>query len=60
MGPSFQTLHPMQAYQQSVHAVLNPSEIANLDQIVQKVVADNNLFLHIYRDTQNRIAQGKA
>ena len=59
IGPSFQSLNPMQAFQQSVHAVVNPAELPSLGQIVQKVVADNTLFLHIYRDTQQRIAAGK-
>jgi CheY-like chemotaxis protein len=59
LGNSFQSLNPMQAYQQSVHAVVNPAELSSLGQIVQKVVADNTLFLHIYRDTQQRIVAGK-
>ena len=60
VGPSFQSLHPMQAFQQSVHAVVNPDEIANLAQIVQKVTADNDLFLNAYRETMMRLAQGKS
>ena len=60
LGNSFQSLNPMQAYQQSVHAVVHPSELASLNQIVQKVAADNDLFLHIYRDTQLNFAKGKA
>ena len=60
LGSSFQTLHPMQAYQMSVHAVVNPQELPSIVQIIQKCLADNNLFLHLYRDTQLRIAQGKT
>lgn len=60
LGNSFQSLNAMQAYQQSVHAVVHPSELASLNQIVQKVVADNTLFFHIYRDTQMNIARGSA
>jgi len=60
LGPSFETLHAMQAFQQSVHAVVNPNELATLGPIIQKVVADTNLFLHIYRDAQSRAAQGKT
>ena len=59
IGPSFQSLHPMQAYQQSVHAVVHPDELLTLGQIVQKSVADNDTFLRAYRDAQNRVAQGK-
>ena len=31
-----------------------------LGPIVQRVVADNDLFFNVYRDTQLRIVQGKA
>ncbi len=54
---TFETLNPLHAFQQSVHAVVNYSEIALLGQIVQKVAADNDLFLHTLRETQKRIAQ---
>ena len=60
IGDSFQTMHPMQAYQQSVHAVVNRADAATLGQIIQPVIADNSLFLHTYRDTQRRIAEGKT
>ncbi|MBU6400123.1 MAG: hypothetical protein KGS61_07375 [Verrucomicrobia bacterium] len=59
VGKSFQSLNPMQAFQQSVHAVVNPTELSSFAQIVQKVAADSTLFLHIYRDTQQRIVTGK-
>ncbi len=60
IGDSFQTMHPMQAYQQSVHAVVNRADAATLAQIIQPVIADNGLFLLTYRDAQRRIAEGKA
>jgi hypothetical protein len=60
LGDSFQTMHPMQAFAQSVHAVVNSADLASLDQIILKTRADNDLFLHMYRDTQQRIAAGKA
>ena len=53
-GDSFQTFTPMQAFQQSVHAVINSSELFLLKQLIEKAVADNNLFLHSYREAQNR------
>ena len=64
-GTSFQTFTPMQAFQQSVHAVVNREELALLGPnilgpIVQRVVADNDLFLNVYRDSQLRMAQGKV
>jgi len=51
-GPSFQTFTPMQAFQQSVNSVINPSEIFLLKQLIEKSVADNNFFLHSYREAQ--------
>jgi CheY-like chemotaxis protein len=59
IGPSFKTLNSMQAFRQSVHAVVNPTDLTTLAQIIQQAVADNDLFLSIYRDTQLRMAQGK-
>jgi hypothetical protein len=65
LGNSFGTLHSLQAFQQSVHGVVNRDEMslfgpAILGPIVQRVVADNDLFLHIYRDTQQQLAQGRG
>jgi hypothetical protein len=53
-GESFQTFTPMQAFQQSVHAVINSSELFLLKQLIEKAVADNTLFLHSYREAQSR------
>jgi CheY-like chemotaxis protein len=52
LGSSFQTLHPMQAFQQSVHAVVHRTELNTLGPIVQKVATDNDLFLSTFRETQ--------
>jgi len=54
LGDSFQTFTPMQAFQHSVHAVISSSEIFLLKQLVEKTVADNDLFLHAYREAQRR------
>jgi len=54
-GDSFQTFTPLQAFQQSVHAVINSSELFLLKQLIEKAIADNNLFLHSYRETQSRM-----
>jgi hypothetical protein len=51
-GASFQTFTPMQAFQQSVNAVINPSEIFLLKQLVEKAVTDNTFFLHSFREAQ--------
>jgi CheY-like chemotaxis protein len=60
VGPSFTTGNSLQAFQQSVHAVINPQDIAELKRIVTQVVSETNLFLATFRDTQSRIAQGKV
>src|SRR5438874_2589477 len=64
LGGSFGTLSALQAFQQSVHAVVNQEELGLLGPnilgpIVQRVVAGNDLFLNVYRDTQLRMVQGK-
>jgi hypothetical protein len=54
LGDSFQTFTPMQAFQQSVHAVINSSELFLLPQLIEKAVADNTIFLHSFFESQNR------
>ncbi len=58
LGNSFQTFTPMQALKQSVHAVINTSELFLLPQLIEKAVADNNLFLHHFREAQSRAFAG--
>jgi len=55
-GFNMATFNPMQAYQQCVHAVVNPSEMFLLIQLVQKAVADNDMFLHTFREVQRKLA----
>ena len=59
IGPSFQSLNTLQAFQQSVHVVVNPSEIDSLGAIVQKAAAENDLFLTNFREVQLRVARGE-
>jgi len=54
-GDSFQTFTPLQAFQQSVHAVISSSELFLLKQLIEKAVADNTLFLNSYRETQAQL-----
>ena len=49
-GFSMATFNPLQAFQNGVHAVVNPSEMFLLIQLIQKAVADNDLFLHTFRE----------
>jgi hypothetical protein len=53
-GDSFQTFTPMQAFQKSVHAVINSSELFLLKQLIEKAVADNAIFLTSFREAQGR------
>ena len=53
-GNSFQTFTPMQAFQHSVHSVINSSELFLIKQLIEKSVADNTLFLSGYREAQTR------
>ena len=55
LGESFQTFTPLQAFQQSVHAVINSSELFLIKQLVEKSVADNQMFLHSYNEVQARL-----
>ena len=55
IGNSFQTFTPMEAFTNSVHAVINSSELFLLKQLVEKAVADNDHFLHSFREIQNRV-----
>lgn len=59
LGDSFQTLNTMQAFAQSVHAVVAGTDLDSLDKIIAKVVADNDLFLTAFRQVQEQIAKGK-
>jgi hypothetical protein len=54
LGDSFLTFTPMQAFQQSVHAVINSSELFLLRQLVEKAVNENMLFLHSFNEAQAR------
>jgi hypothetical protein len=59
-GDSFQTFTPMQAFQQSVHAVINSSELFLLKQLIEKAVADTKLFMHSLHETQARVYSSSA
>ncbi len=54
-GNSFQTFTPLQAFQQSVDAVINSSELFLLKQLIEKAVADNTLFLHSFLEAQAQV-----
>jgi hypothetical protein len=54
-GFSMSTFNPLQAFQCGVHAVVNPSEMFLLIQLIQKAVADNDMFLNHFRDAQKAL-----
>jgi len=60
LGNSFQTFTPMQAFQFSVHAVINASELFLFKQLIEKAIADNTLFLHSYREASARVISTEA
>ena len=51
VGPSFQTLDAMQAFAQSVHLVLNPTDLPNLTAILKKGLAEDEVLYRAYKDT---------
>ncbi|HEX4122960.1 MAG TPA: hypothetical protein VH619_20275 [Verrucomicrobiae bacterium] len=57
IGPSYETLNTMQAFALSVHCVINLSELHQVGSLVQKTVAENDLFLAPFREAQRRLYQ---
>src|SRR5215831_11147711 len=58
VGPSFKTLDAMQAFGQSVHLVLNPSDLPNLGPILKKSLAEFELLYRAYKDRVAEIGEG--
>ena len=58
VGNAFQTFAPMEAFKNSVHAVINSSELFMLKQLVEKAVSDNDSFLRSFREVQTRVFSG--
>jgi hypothetical protein len=56
VGDAFRTLEPLQAFQHSVHAVINSAEMPMLKQLVEKIVAENTLFLYNFSGVQSRVS----
>jgi hypothetical protein len=57
LGGSFETLNTLQAFAQSVHCVINYTEIPMIGQLILKTIAENNLFLNTFREVQHRVYQ---
>ncbi|MBI3881492.1 MAG: hypothetical protein HY301_15690 [Verrucomicrobia bacterium] len=59
LGENFATLNTLHALQHSVNAVVHKDDIDSLGALIMQQVAETNLFLRTYRDTQLGIAQGR-
>jgi len=57
LGGTVETLNALQAFALSVHCVVNYSELPMLSELVQKTVAETDMFLTTYRDIQRRVYQ---
>jgi hypothetical protein len=57
IGGAFETLNTLQAFAQSVHCVINYTELPMLGQLIQKTIAENNLFLNTFREVERRVHQ---
>jgi hypothetical protein len=57
IGESFESLNTLQAFAQSVHCVLNFAEMQMLTEVIQKTIAENDLFLSTFREVQRRVYQ---
>ena len=57
VGPTFKTLDAMQAFGQSVHLVLNPSDLPNLGPILKKGLAEFDLLYKAFKDTATALGE---
>lgn len=57
LGGTMETLNALQAFSLSVHCVINYTEFGVLQELVQKTVAENELFLTTFREAQRRVYQ---
>jgi hypothetical protein len=55
LGSGYETLNTMQAFALSVHCVINLVDLPMLTELVQKTVAENDMFLGALRDAQRRV-----
>ena len=55
VGAAFETLNALQAFAQSVHCVVNYTEMPLIGQLIQKAVSDQDLFLAPYHKVQQRM-----
>lgn len=59
LGEKLQTMNPLVAWQQSVHAVVGKVDFSSIGQIISKVTGDNDMFLNTFREVQDAMAKGE-
>jgi hypothetical protein len=59
LGRAHETLDPMTAFQQSVHAVVNVAQVDMLERIIVKVVGENTAFLRPFFAAQERVVKSE-
>ena len=59
LGERLQTMNPLVAWQQSVHAVVGKQDFSSIGQIITKVTGDNDMFLNTFREVQEAMAKGE-
>jgi hypothetical protein len=57
VGPSFKTLDAMQAFSQSVHLVIHPSDLPNLSAILKKGFAEFDTLYRCYNNVLNSMGE---
>jgi len=60
LGDSFQTFTPMQAFQNSVNAVINVSEMFILGQLIEKAVSDHDVFFNSYYNAERSLHENDS
>lgn len=60
LGDSFQTFTPMQAFEHSVNAVINISELFILGQLIEKAVSDHDFFFNSYFSAEKSLHEDQA
>ena len=60
IGQSFETLHPFQAFRESVNAVIHPDQLAEFTSLAEKVRLDEERDLTLFTRIQEDLARGNA
>lgn len=58
IGESFETLHPFQAFRESVHAVIHPDQLSEFSSLVEKVRLGEEKDLTLFTRIQEDLAKG--